>query len=121
MFQPYFTGVSNKMTRVISCPIFKVPGVLIDKVEEQTTHHVAATAAPRLDQHKMLSERIGGPDIFAEFPKCKAGGTGTVGTGTPGTHGTPEDGYEAQNVTKCRITEVCIDLPYEVTHSHTLS
>ncbi|CAL1155452.1 unnamed protein product [Cladocopium goreaui] len=25
-----------------------------------------------LDQHKMLSERIGGPDIFAEFPKCKA-------------------------------------------------
>lgn len=25
-----------------------------------------------LDQHKMLSERIGGPDIFTEFPKCKA-------------------------------------------------
>eukprot|EP00435_Cladocopium_sp_Y103_P025734 s1142_g6.t1 len=25
-----------------------------------------------LDQHKMLSERIGGPDIFGEFPKCKA-------------------------------------------------
>ena len=25
-----------------------------------------------LDQHKLLSERTGGPDIFAEFPKCKA-------------------------------------------------
>ena len=25
-----------------------------------------------LDQHRMLSEFIGGPDIFAEFPKCKA-------------------------------------------------
>ena len=28
----------------------------------------------RLDQHKLLSERTGGPDIFAEFPKCKAKG-----------------------------------------------
>ena len=26
----------------------------------------------RLDQHKLLSERTGGPDIFAQFPKCKA-------------------------------------------------
>ncbi|CAJ1388654.1 unnamed protein product [Effrenium voratum] len=25
-----------------------------------------------LDQHKMLAERIGGPDIFEKFPKCKA-------------------------------------------------
>ena len=83
------------MTRAISCPIFKVPGVLIGKVEEQRTHHVAATA-PRLDQHKMLSERIGGPDIFAEFPKCKA--CGLLGLGTLGTPpGTPEGGYEAQN------------------------
>jgi hypothetical protein len=108
MFQPYFTGVSNKMTRVISCPIFKVPGVLIDKVEEQRTHHVAATAAPRLDQHKMLSERIGGPDIFAEFPKCKAGGL-------DGWDWDPWDppwdtwGWirSSKQVTKCRVTEVC--------------
>ena len=25
-----------------------------------------------LDQYKLLSERIGGPDIFVNFPKCKA-------------------------------------------------
>jgi len=25
-----------------------------------------------LDQHKMLAERIGAPDIFEKFPKCKA-------------------------------------------------
>ena len=27
----------------------------------------------RLDQHKMVAERIGGPDIFEKFPKCKVG------------------------------------------------
>ena len=102
------------MTRAISCPIFKVPGVLIDKVEEQRTHHVAATA-PRLDQHKMLSERIGGPDIFAEFPKCKAGGLLGLGPlGPPLTPpGTPEGWIRSsKRVTKCRVTEVSINLPY---------
>ena len=28
--------------------------------------------AMRLDQHKMLAEKIGSGDIFGSFPKCKA-------------------------------------------------